>query len=164
MRNETKDALYSLLDLMDVIGNVGFVQMDIDKANRIRKEVLEEINGKKNNITDRSADEMLGVLPTMLLDTDKFANTKEILEFAEKCLDIDVKNYWLKRSRQEVIGIIIGEVSKQNQKQFNRFLKAWDEFNLNTNGNAKTYDTKAENKEGFMDRWFRFFDVFKEVK
>lgn len=40
MKKETKDALYSLLDLMDMIGSI---DMDINKANSIRKEVLDEI-------------------------------------------------------------------------------------------------------------------------
>ncbi|HHX59427.1 MAG TPA: hypothetical protein GX707_01620 [Epulopiscium sp.] len=164
MRIETKEALYSLLDLMDVIGNIGFIDMDIEKANRIRKDVLEVINGKNDNILDKTADELLGILPSMLLDNNKFTNTKEILFFAEKCLDIEVKNYWHKRSRHEVIGIIIGEVSKQNRKQYNRFLKAWNEFNLNTNSNNKIKDYKLDINEGFMERWFRFFDTYKDVK
>ena len=36
MKKETKDALYSLLDLMDMLGSIDFIKVDIDIANRIR--------------------------------------------------------------------------------------------------------------------------------
>ena len=47
MKKETKDALYSLLDLMDMLGSIDFIKVDIDRANRIRKEVLDVIGDKK---------------------------------------------------------------------------------------------------------------------
>ena len=48
MKKETKEALYSLLDLMDMLGSIEFINMDIDKANSIRKEVLDVMTRKKN--------------------------------------------------------------------------------------------------------------------
>lgn len=100
MKKETKDALYSLLDLMDMLGSIDFIKVDIDRANRIRKEVLDVIGDKKEvTILDSSTDELLGVLPVILLDSKKFPSTKEILKFAEKCLNIKIKNYW-----QNVLG------------------------------------------------------------
>ena len=36
MKKETKEALYSLLDLMDMLGSIEFINIDIDKANSIR--------------------------------------------------------------------------------------------------------------------------------
>lgn len=47
MKKETKEALYSLLDLMDMLGSIEFINMDINKANSIRKEVLDVIGEKK---------------------------------------------------------------------------------------------------------------------
>ena len=91
MKKETKDALYSLLDLMDMLGSIDFIKVDIDRANRIRKEVLDVIGDKKEvTILDSSTDELLGVLPVILLDSKKFPSTKEILKFAEKCLNIKI--------------------------------------------------------------------------
>lgn len=70
MKKETKDALYSLLDLMDMLGSIDFIKVDIDRANRIRKEVLDVIGDKKEvTILDSSTDELLGVLPVILLDS-----------------------------------------------------------------------------------------------
>ena len=77
MKKETKDALYSLLDLMDMLGSIDFIKVDIDRANRIRKEVLDVIGDKKEvTILDSSTDELLGVLPVILLDSKKFPSTK----------------------------------------------------------------------------------------
>ena len=36
MKKETKESLYSFLDLMDLLGNIDFLKIDIDKTNRIR--------------------------------------------------------------------------------------------------------------------------------
>ena len=146
MKKETKDALYSLLDLMDMLGSIDFIKVDIDRANRIRKEVLDVIGDKKEvTILDSSTDELLGVLPVILLDSKKFPSTKEILKFAEKCLNIKIKNYWQKRSRAEVVGIIINEVYEQSPEQFNNFLKAWNEFSNETNHQNMNAKQNVEN-------------------
>ena len=164
MKKETKDALYSLLDLMDMLGSIDFIKVDIDRANRIRKEVLDVIGDKKEvTILDSSTDELLGVLPVILLDSKKFPSTKEILKFAEKCLNIKIKNYWQKRSRAEVVGIIINEVYEQRPAQFNNFLKAWNEFSNETNHQNMNAKQNVENI-GFMDAWFQFFDSYKGVE
>ena len=85
MKKETKEALYSLLDLMDMLGSIEFINMDIDKANSIRKEVLDVIGEKKEvAILDSNTEELLGILPMLLLDVNKFPSAKEILKFAEK--------------------------------------------------------------------------------
>ena len=164
MKIETKEALYSLLDLMDVIGSIEFINIDIDKVNNIRKEVLAVIGEKKEvEILDSNTEELLGILPMLLLDVNKFPSSKEILKFAEKCLNIEIKNYWLKRSRAEVAGIVLNEVYEQSAQQFNKFLKAWNKFNSESNAlpldNKKTIDEK-----GFMESWFEFFDSYKGVE
>lgn len=164
MKKETKEALYSLLDLMDMLGSVDFVKVDIDKANRIRKEVLDVIGGKNEvTILDSSTDDLLGVLPVILLDSKKFPSTKEILKFAEKCLNIEIKSYWLKRSRAEVVGIIINEVYEQSPEQFNRFLKAWNKFSDDTKQHNINVKQNVDNI-GFMEAWFQFFDSYKGVE
>lgn len=77
MKKETKDALYALLDLMDMIGSIDFIDMDINKANSIRKEVLDVIGEKKEvTILDSSTDELLGILPMILLDKNKISFCK----------------------------------------------------------------------------------------
>lgn len=164
MKKETKEALYSLLDLMDMLGSIDFVKVDIDKTNRIRKEVLDVIGGKNEvTILDSSTDDLLGVLPVILLDSKKFPSTKEILKFAERCLNIEIKSYWLKRSRAEVVGIIINEVYEQSPEQFNRFLKAWNKFSDDTKQQSINVKQNVDNI-GFMEAWFQFFDSYKGVE
>ena len=40
MKNETKESLYSMLDIMDAIASVSFMKIDIEKINRIRKNIF----------------------------------------------------------------------------------------------------------------------------
>ena len=164
MKKETKDALYALLDLMDMIGSIDFIDMDINKANSIRKEVLDVIGEKKEvTILDSSTDELLGILPMILLDKNKFPSAKEILKFAEKCLNIEIKNYWYRRSRAEAAGIVLNEVYMQSPEQFNNFLKAWNKFNSASTSSGLNYKQMTDEK-GFMEVWFEFFDRYKGVE
>ena len=161
MKNETKESLYSMLDIMDAIASVSFMKIDIEKINRIRKDVLDVIGDKSEmEILDTTSQDLLGVLPMILLDNKKFVSVKEILNFAEKCLNIDVKPYWLRRSRAEVVGIIINEVYNQSPEQFNKFLKTWNEFNNKNNINE--VNENATESKGFIEAWFHFFDEYKE--
>lgn len=162
MTNKTKNAMYSILDLIDSLGTIEFVKLDKDSVNQIRKEVLDFINDDSprqlsNSVLDKTNSELLGILPTILLDEDKFSTTKDILTFAEYCLMIEIKPYWSKRSKAELIGIVISEVSKQNPKQFNRFLNAWDSFNKKTENEKRQYG-----KNDFVGVWLNFFNTFKE--
>ena len=63
----------------------------------------------------------------------------------------------LRRSRAEVVGIIINEVYNQSPEQFNKFLKTWNEFNNKNNINENATESK-----GFIEAWFHFFDEYKE--
>ena len=163
MKNETKESLYSMLDIMDAIASVSFMKIDIEKINRIRKDVLDLIN-EKNDIDklDNDAEELLGILPIMLLDNNRFPAAKDILYFAEKCLGIEVKNYWYKRSKPEVVGIVISELNKQTPEQLNKFLRAWKNFSRNENELDDSIYEK--NEQGFMETWFKFFEKYKGLK
>ena len=128
------------------------------------KEVLDVIGEKKEvAILDSNTEELLGILPMLLLDVNKFPSAKEILKFAEKCLNIEIKNYWLKRSRAEAAGIVLTEVYEQSPQQFNKFLKAWNKFNSESNSSSLD-NKKLSDEKGFMESWFEFFDSYKGVE
>ncbi len=162
MKTETKESLYSMLDMIDALGSVDFMKVDIDKVNRIRKDVLDIIN-EKNDIEklENNSEEILGVLPIILLDTKRFQSAKDVLFFAEKCLNIQLKNYWFKRSKAEVVGIVISEVKNQTPEQLSKFLKAWKKFNM---GNGEIGEVSEKSEQGFMDTWFKFFENYKGMK
>ena len=71
-----------------------------------------------------------------------------------------MKPYWLRRSRAEVVGIIINEVYNQSPEQFNKFLKTWNEFNNKNNINE--VNENATESKGFIEALFNFFDEYKE--
>ena len=169
---DTKQALYFILDLIDNVSSLDFVNIDLEKVNLIRKEVLDIINSNSNkdeNISDEKI-KLVGILPSILLDKNKFSTNKDVLYFAEKCLKIEVKDYWYTRKREEVLGRIIAEVSKKNEKELKFFMDAWNSFNKNTNilTQENSYlKTKKKNKETskkdlFLDTWFKFFDDYKK--
>lgn len=167
MKRETKEALYSLLDLIDSLGTIEFIKLDLEKVNAIRKEVLNVIDGEQiansNEILDSNKQDLLGILPSILLDNDKFPTVRHLVAFSERCLNIEVKSYWLRRSKAEIIGIIISEVAKQSPTQRNKFLKKWDSFQ-NYSKEYKTNSLSDSNNanDDFVETWFKFFDNYKE--
>lgn len=166
MTNRTKNALYSLLDLIDSIGTISFVKLDVENVNLIKKEILtiineNNINNSNTKLLNATNTELLGILPTLLLDESKFPTTKDIITFAEKCLMVEIKSYWLKRSRAELTGIIISEVSKQNANQFNRFLNAWDSFNRKSESEKNMMYNNVKDTD-FVNIWLNFFSNYKE--
>lgn len=162
MKNETKESLYSMLDVIDALGSIQFMKVDVEKVNRIRKDVLDIINEKSDiEKLDNNAEEILGILPIILLDDKRFQSARDILLFAEKCLNIEVKHYWFKRSKPEVVGIVLSEIYKQTPNQLNKFLKAWKKFNINNSETDRIYE---KSEQGFMDTWFKFFENYKGIK
>jgi putative cell wall-binding protein len=166
MKSETKEALYSLLDLIDTISSLNFVSINLDKTNKIREEVLDIINNNttsSSNKLENKKIEFVGILPTILLDKTKFPANKDILTFAEKCLKIEVKDYWRTRKREEVVGRIISEVATQNERELEYFIKAWDLFNKDDSDiKVKKKNKNSTNKDSFIDTWFNFFDNYKD--
>lgn len=70
---------------------------------------------------DLNVTQLIGVLPSLLTDTKIFKTNRELVEFSEEVIDVDITN-WTKKSRNEIIGIIICGV-EQSPKLANGILE-----------------------------------------
>lgn len=82
---------------------------------------LDNINDYSLNLSSRKENNkhsrfLVGVLPSLFLDTELFKNRDEILDFAEVVLKLPISRLG-KRSRMEYIGGIVCEVAKMNDNQ-----------------------------------------------
>ncbi|RLI78776.1 hypothetical protein DRP05_06065 [Archaeoglobales archaeon] len=101
--------------------------------------------------------ELIGILPTILVDKHKFPKNEDLIKFAEKSLNFKFPRG--NKSRSEIIGIIIVEVSKKDDNSIEVFFKALKEFLKN---NSITREEKIRTKQkNFVDMWLEFFDRYK---
>ncbi|MDY3274841.1 MAG: hypothetical protein SOX33_03465 [Agathobacter sp.] len=75
----------------------------------------EEQTHKKENVNQLSED-IIGILPRLLVDTTLFGSNRMLNQFADEILGIEIKN-WEKRSRNEMIGVIICEIQGSESKK-----------------------------------------------
>lgn len=64
-----------------------------------------------SNQSGQNADILIGILPKLLTDTTLFDTNKTLAQFSSEVLGIDILN-WHKRSRNEMIGVIICKVQE----------------------------------------------------
>lgn len=58
---------------------------------------------------------------------------------------------------------MLNEVYEQSPQQFNKFLKAWNKFNSESNSSSLD-NKKLSDEKGFMESWFEFFDSYNGVE
>lgn len=76
---------------------------------------------KKNG--SKSKKELIGTLPYVLLDKTYFPTNDIMVKFANKNLGIKIPNP-KKKSRNEIMGVIIAEISKKDSKKIGKFSNA----------------------------------------
>lgn len=63
--------------------------------------------------TSSNAYDLIGVLPSLLKDNEIFQGNTQLVQFAEEVLALDIPR-WEKKSRNEIIGLIVCEVEDVN--------------------------------------------------
>ncbi|OUO76953.1 hypothetical protein B5F53_15375 [Blautia sp. An249] len=77
-------------------------------------EVLKTISDLKEQSVkaiEPSTDDLIGILPQLLTDKALFTTNKSLAQFSDEILGIEILN-WHKRSRYEMIGVIICKVQE----------------------------------------------------
>lgn len=93
---------------------------------------------------------LIGVLPSLLKDVEIFQSNSQLIQFASEVLALDIPR-WGKRSRNEIIGLIVCEVEDVNKERLNTLIK-WTSNILDNKNEVKNLQTKAKNA-GNMFSW-----------
>lgn len=110
-RMEILGFIEDLCWLLDSKRNMNFA----DVAKIVDDMKKEERIHKKENI-DQLSEDIIGILPRLLVDTTLFGSNKMLSQFADEILGIEIKN-WEKRSRNEMIGVIICKIQGSDNKK-----------------------------------------------
>lgn len=103
------------------------------------------VSGTSNNAYD-----LIGVLPSLLKDNDIFQSNVQLVQFAEDVLALDIPR-WEKKSRNEIIGLIICEVEDVNKERLDTLTK-WAANILKNKTQVREMQSKAKTS-GNMFSW-----------
>jgi len=177
MKEDTKNAIYILLDLLDSLKKSSnyshnLININPNKFEEIKTDLFNLMSKsdfpdetRYNEFTRSKWDEnyankwnekmdLIGILPYVLMDKNKFPNNEAIVRLAEKSLNMRVLN-WNKRSRNEIIGVIISNIAENKEKDFKYFLNPWKKF-IN-NESLQKFKSNVD----FVDLWLNFFENYK---
>ena len=91
----------------------------------LRSLTIENTSGiaKKYSSKNQNKNALVGVLPNLFLDTELFAVNADIAEFSKTILKIEIPRFD-KKSRFEIIGLIVCEVPKLNDNDLEVLVNA----------------------------------------
>lgn len=114
-----------------------------ESANILRDFSLNNNFNIEQRPTDSKVNDLVGVLPFLFQDKELFQYNKDIIEFAENLFNIRITRP-NKRTRYELIGLIVTEVTKLNN---NKLKKLIESISLITSDIDKLTEIKNAKKE-----------------
>lgn len=104
----------------------------------------ESIVSNKYKSKNPNKDQLIGILPNFLQDQELFKNNKDLVEFGENVLHIEITRSD-KRPRYELIGLIICEIRNLNDFELTRLVDALIEISNNEENLRKIKTQKNTN-------------------
>ena len=98
---------------------------------------------KESNSLNTNVNELVGVLPFLFQDKELFKYNKDIVDFAEDLFNITISRQ-NKRTRYELIGLIVTEVTTLNKEKLNKLIKA---LSLITNDTSTLKEIRKAKKD-----------------
>ena len=115
---------------------------------------LTEVRNYKTHasLNNKTTDQynLIGILPSLLKDEVIFHSNSQLVQFANEILALTIPR-WEKKSRNEIIGLIVCEVEDANKERLN-ILTDWSRNILNNKSKVKEMQNKAK-KEGNLFSW-----------
>jgi hypothetical protein len=134
------------------------ININDKKLKDVKDEIFNAIAKSSTNSKIKNCDkkdELIGTLPSALIDLKKFPTNEDLNKFAEMSLNFQIP-FWKKRSRHEIIGRIITEIDNKEGAEFDLFFSAWNNF-ITENDDKKSDLAKKD----FVSLWLDFFDHYK---
>lgn len=163
MRKETKEIIYIVLDFLESFArtsrdNRNLIYVNEKTLKDVKKELFYLLEQTEKNISHKTLDkkiELIGILPSILINKNKFPTNESIVKLAEKSLNLKIPN-WKKKSRNEIIGIVIAKIAEKDVAELDLFIKAWKKF-------TEQKEIKKEySRQDFVDVWLKFFEHYKK--
>lgn len=103
-----------------------------------------------NNFESTDEYNLIGILPSLLKDREIFQTNSQLVQFANEVLVLNIPS-WEKKSRNEIIGLIVCEVEDVNKERL-KTLNKWTQNIFNNKNEVKNLQSKAKST-GDMFSW-----------
>jgi hypothetical protein len=164
MRQETKDALYMLLDLLDSMektsNNNSLLNLNSVKIKNVKEDIFKYLNEEINKDYTTKRDtksELIGILPSVLIDEKRFPTNEALAKFSENSLNFKIP-FWKKRGRTEIVGRIIDNINKRNDNELVEITNIWKKF---IDDPEYVRQKNFVEKKDFVDIWLDFFNSYR---
>ena len=166
MRKETKEVIYIVLDILASFAhssreNSSLISINEAILEDVKKELFDLLKQAEKTKSYKTMDkktELIGTLPSILIDRNKFPTNESIVKLVEKSLNLKIPS-WKKKSRNELLGIIIAKIAEKDISKLDLFIKAWKKFI-----EEKKEIKKEQAHEDFVDLWLKFFDHYRKSR
>ena len=123
--------------LLDANKDVNF-----KNASKFLREYRNSFSHNTHMSDNESTYALIGVLPSLLKDGELFQSNSQLVQFAEEVLAINIAR-WEKKSRNEIIGLIICEVEDANKERLD-ILTQWAANILENKKRVRDMQSKAK--------------------
>lgn len=136
MKNSLKKDIKNLTNFLDEFSWIMTKYKDINLS-ELNKELWDSIDNRKSrsldlfSSQDNNKNYLIGVLPKLLQDKELFEKNMDLVSFSE-ALGIEVK-FGEKRSRYEIIGAMICQISELNDEKLDSVVVAIEAINNDQN-------------------------------
>lgn len=168
MDNETKKSMYSLLNLIDFLDTMDFLNVDIEKCNNMREFIFETMkndNMKNLSIPTSKKDryEIIKIMPAFFKSRKIFENQKARLDFIANKLNMPNAKKWKNKTIDDISGNVIIHIMSLDEEGYDRFVKTINSFISSNELDMPTPNSKKKSsKNSFMNMWFDFFENYRK--
>ena len=159
MREETKNDIYDLLDLLNKLYSLSFVS-DKERLNEVRSEIMSTMSSKsKETAGDNSNNNELYSMDNitkLLCEMKRIRRKDKMVDFL---IAIDIKPYDKKLSLEDMRARAIVELIERGMQASNP-----NATNEGADSDKKAAKKPDKGKKDFMDRWLDFYKQNKNIK
>lgn len=171
MKNETRNVIYMALDLLNSMNRTShessLLRVNDKMYNEVKAEIYDLLNESKlQSITGFNSivlkqntgkkTEIIGLLPSMLFDKNKFKSNQDIAKLARNSLNMEIP-FWNKRSRNEIVGVLISMIVAKPDAELELFYEAWKQFIQE----EKSTKNIVNDSRDYVDIWLEYFKKYR---
>ncbi|MEN5380712.1 hypothetical protein [Sphingobacterium kitahiroshimense] len=131
--NRKINQVINLLEEMSWIldnSNIKFKEIPLILQDALNSEYSESSISNKYKSKNPNKDQLIGILPNFLQDTDLFKTNGDLVDFGKTVLNIEITRSD-KRPRYELIGLLICEIRNLNDIELSKLVNALFEISSN---------------------------------
>lgn len=175
MNPEVKDTLYSLLDFLDSLTAVEFLNPSKDDINSIRNVIISSMVQDDNSSVDLNKIEnqkdtnLIKIIYEILNDNKIINNKSNLILFAEQILDKKNAKSLKNKNIDDIINKIIvytyiNDKQKETFEKINFLLKnsTYSKLKNTAKTSNKKKTSQKNNTNSYINTWFNYFDNYKE--